>query len=197
MSLFPLNASVAQRVQSDAAPVARGFIAIYECVPDTIDTDGILDGQAVSNSVTTTATAILAQPTAPCTVTVLPVGTTASVPAGDVVVTGTDIAGNVISDALTFAANATEAVESVKAFASITSILFPIQDGTGITYDVGNGKKLGLPHRRANISAIVKLFDGAADNGTETVNATDLAKNLFNLDGTPDGTKVFRTYYII
>jgi hypothetical protein len=197
MSLYPYNAGWPATIGSEAGPVDRGFIANYEIVPDTIDTDGILDGQAVSNSVTTTATEFLAQPDVARTITVLPVGTTNSVPAGDVVITGTDIAGNVITDALPFAENATAATESVKAFASITSILFPIQDGTGITYDVGWGKKLGLPHKRGAISAIVKLFDGAADTGTETVNATDLAKNLFNLNGTPDGEKVVRLSYIV
>jgi hypothetical protein len=63
---------------------------------------------------------------------------------------------------------------------------------------VGVGKKFGLPHKVDNAALLlVKLFNGTADTGTLAVDGTDLCKNLFALNGTPDGSKALDLYYII
>lgn len=71
----------------------------------------------------------------------------------------------------------------------------------GVPYDtvsIGIGKKFGLPHIVANAACLlVKLFNGAADNGTLAVDADEIEKNLFALDGTPDGTKTVDLYYLV
>lgn len=70
----------------------------------------------------------------------------------------------------------------------------------GIAYDtvsVGIGKLFGLPHIVNNASLLQeKIFDGSDDNGTLAVDADELEKNLFSLDGTPDGAKVLTLYYL-
>jgi len=107
-----------------------------------------LSGQATSASVVTTVLAASmlnsATPDYARNVVITPGGTTADVPAGDVTVTGLNIYGVTITETFTFAANASGAVTGNKAFASITSVAFPIQDGGAATYSVGTGAKLGL-----------------------------------------------------
>jgi len=197
MGLYPYNAGWPATVGSEADPVDRGFIAHFQTVPPTVDVDAFLDGQATSNTAVTEVTTFLTQPEIPTTITVLPLGTTASVPAGDVDIVGTDIAGNVLEAAVTFEANATAAVETTVAFASITSITFPIQDGTGATYDVGPGKKIGLPHKLPHSTMLFARLDDAADSGTITADADNVAGNLYNVNGTPDGENVLDVYYVV
>jgi len=70
----------------------------------------------------------------------------------------------------------------------------------GVQYDtvsVGLAKKFGLPHIVENASLLQeKLFDGSDDNGTLAVDADEVEKNLYSLDGTPDGSKVLDLYYL-
>jgi hypothetical protein len=197
MSLYPYNAGWPATIGSEAAPVDRGFIAHFEAVPDAVDADGLLDNQATSNTVVTVATTFLAQPPVPATITVLPGGTTNSVPAGDVTIVGTDIAGNEITATVTFLADATTAQETTYAFASVTSVTFPVQDGTGATYDVGWGKKIGLPHKLPHSTLLFARLDNAADTGTITAHATVLARNVFAINGTPDAVKPLDVYYVV
>jgi hypothetical protein len=62
---------------------------------------------------------------------------------------------------------------------------------------VGWGNTFGLPEalRLASLM-LLKLFNGAADNGTLAVHATDVSLNTFNLAGTPDGAKALEFFYI-
>lgn len=55
---------------------------------------------------------------------------------------------------------------------------------------VGFGKKFGIPVLLKHASyVLVKLFNGSADSGTVTADATDIEKNVIALNGTPDGQK--------
>jgi hypothetical protein len=147
--------------------------------PVAVDADRILNDQATSNSVITTVTSFLAQPDFARKITVTPGGTTADVPAGDVVITGTNIRDEVISDTLTFAANDTAAQTSLKAFKTITSIVFPIQDGAAATYDVGVNDALGLDRCMSGNEVLRATMDGTIEGTLPTVtwNATDVSKN--------------------
>jgi len=65
------------------------------------------------------------------------------------------------------------------------------------TVSVGIAKKFGVPHIIENASLLQeKIFDGSDDNGTLAVDADEIEKNLFSLDGTPDGAKVLDLYYL-
>lgn len=64
------------------------------------------------------------------------------------------------------------------------------------TVSVGIAKKFGLPHIVANANLLLnKIFDGSTDDGVLTVDADEVEKNLYALDGTPDGEKVLDLYY--
>jgi len=104
----------------------------------------ILSAQATSASVVTTVSSFLAQPDVPRNLKITPGGTTADVAAGSVTVTGTNFFSNSISESFTFGANATDPTTGSKAFKSVTSIVFHVQDGASATFSVGVGDDLGL-----------------------------------------------------
>jgi hypothetical protein len=85
-------------------------------------------------------------------------GTPAHAPA-DVVVTGTDINGDALTETITLAQTATTA-EGAKCFRTITSIVYAAGDGASATIAIGFGKKFGL-------SAKAKVRAGAVMRGTE------------------------------
>jgi hypothetical protein len=135
--------------------------------------------QATSSSVTTTVTSFSAQPDFARKITVTPGGTTADVPAGDVTITGTNIRGEVISDTITFAANASTVGATTKAFKTVTSVLFPIQDGSAATYDIGVNDALGLDRCMSEAAVIDAYVDGVRETtaATVTYDSTDVSKN--------------------
>ena len=139
---------------------------------------------ATSSSVTTDVTTFDAQPDFPRAISVDPGGTTADVPAGDVTVTGTNIRDELISDAITFAANATAAKATVKAFKTVTSVLFPIQDGASATYDIGVTDALGLDRAMSGNEVILATADGVYETTRPTVvfNATEVEGNMVTLN---------------
>ena len=154
------------------------------------DADGILDGEDFPASAGFVSD-FEAQPPYPMTITAVASGTQT----GKVLLVGEDIAGNVIEEELTMTSDTP--VESAKAFAKITAIKLPIKVGSE-TIDVGWGNKFALPYKLVFApQVIVKLFNGAADAGTVTANATDLAKNVYDPNGTPDGAKALDFYILL
>src|SRR5262245_13016458 len=93
----------------------------------TASTTLLKTGVATSSSATTSVTTFDAQPDYARNLVITPGGTTGDVPAGDVVVTGTNIRGEIITESFTFAANASTATTGSKAFKTVTSVVFPIQ----------------------------------------------------------------------
>ena len=158
--------------------------------PDALDLNGMKSAVATSNSVTTDVTSFLAQPDFPRLINVDPGGTTADVPSGDVVVTGTNIRDEVISDAITFAANATASINTVKAFKTVTSVLFPVQDGASATYDIGWADGLGLDRAMSGNEVILATADGVYETTRPTVvfDADEVEKNFVTIDTSLDAS---------
>jgi len=84
--------------------------------------------------------------------------------------------------------------------AGLTTAATSANTTAGVVTDsvsVGVAKKFGIPHIVENTTLLQeKIFDGSDDNGTLAVDADELEKNLFSLDGTPDGAKVLDLYYL-
>lgn len=163
------------------------------------DDDRVLNDQATSASATTTATTFLAQPDVCRGISITPGGTTADVPEGDIVVSGTNIFGASISETFSLAANESSKQEGAKAFCTVTSILFPIQDGAGATYDVGVNDVLGLNHCMAQAGDVAwAVFDGVyeATRPTCVADADEVEKNTCDINGTLNGAKDIDIYYI-
>lgn len=141
--------------------------------------DAFLDDQATSDSVATTVTEFDAQPDFPRNVTITPGGTTTDVAAGNYVITGTNIRDEVITETIAIAANASTLQAGAKAFKTITSILFPIQDGAAATFDVGFGDKMGLDRCMDGNEVLYATVAGVYETTRPTVvgDADEVEKN--------------------
>jgi hypothetical protein len=155
-------------------------------------------GQATSASATTTVTTFAAQPDVARNIVITPGGTTADVPAGDVVVTGTNIRGATITENFTFAANASAATTGSKAFKTVTSVVFPVQDGAAATYDIGTGVKLGLSRTMNADNYINGSVDGTYETTRATVafSATAVESNTVTFNTAPNASRDQKANYI-
>jgi hypothetical protein len=155
--------------------------------------------QATSSGATTTVTSFSAQPDVPRNITIDPGGTTADVPGGTITVTGTNIFNATITENFTSVENDGTALTGTKAFKTVTSVVFPIQDGLNATYDIGTGSKLGLNRCTANAGAYAwSVFDNAYEStrGTLVSDTNEVEKNVFTPNGTPDDSKNVEIYYV-
>ncbi len=165
----------------------------YRITPATSSATAVHAAVTLTSAEQDVTTAIT-NPDVPRTVTVK--GNAAGI-TGNVVITGTNIEDEVITD--TIALNGTAEVEGVKAFRTVTSIRLPAETHVGTdTVSVGMAKKFGIPHIVRNAAcALVKLFDGSADGGSLAVDSDEVEKNLYSLSGTPNGAKVLDLYYLV
>lgn len=149
------------------------------------DTDGLLDASPTSTTEVSVATTFLGQPPSTRGITFTP---SASADAGNIVVVGTNIAGQVITD--TIATSTTNAVSSAKMFKTVTSVTFPIDDGS-ITWDAGWDERIGLPFKLSKKAAILEVFNGAMQYtaGTLATDDDEIEKNYFDPNGNLDGAK--------
>jgi hypothetical protein len=201
MSLYPFNTNVARRASTDLQGTFNTLLSPVRASlgsPVVADVDRLLTATATSDSVVTTVTTFLAQPDVPRSISATPGGTTGDVPAGDITVTGTDIADAVITDVITFAVNASTIQSTAKAFKTVTSIVFPVQDGANATYTVGVSDKLGLPDKLP-VNSVVAAYRTGVREGTAptvTVSSTVLSLNTVDLNSAMDGTAVMVDYLI-
>jgi hypothetical protein len=131
-----------------------------------------------------TLTTFTHQPDVPRTITITPTGTTGDVESCAIVVTGTNIKNQTITDTLTFAADASTVQTSVKAFKAVSSVTWPANcesGGFGATWIIGVGGALGLKNCMNGASDFVQAgLNGVFETTrpTVTADATDVSKNL-------------------
>lgn len=121
---------------------------------------------------------------------------------GTITVTGTNLAGEVISEVIT--PNAGETVAGAKAFASITSIVgagwaIDAAEGTNDTITVGFGALIGLPDKLADTAQVLAASLNNVREGTHptvTVDSANLEGNTVDLNSALNGTPV-KIYYIV
>jgi len=147
--------------------------------PDAASANNVLAATVLTTAVQTITTGIT-NPDFPRTLTITGAMAGGSL-TGNVVITGTDIRGNLISN--TIALNNNGTVEGTKAFKTITSIQLPVRVTEADTVSVGIGDKLGaemIPY----IAVAISGHHGATLEGTLptiTVGATiDLCLVDFN-----------------
>lgn len=196
MSLFPFNWNFGQKVQGQSktvTPIDQSFLAHYSAAPAAVS-DTAVHAAIALTAATQNVTTSITNPVTPRNVTIKgnAVGN-----AGNVVITGTDMSGAVITE--TIALNGATEVAGVKAFKTVTNIALPVEVHAGTdTVSVGIGSKLGMPHKIAFAAyLLVKLFDGSSDAGTLTIDGTDLSKNVYAYAGTANGAKVVDLTYVV
>lgn len=125
-------------------------------------------------------------------------GTPADAPA-TVVVTGTDIHGDALTETLNVPQTAT-IVQGDKAFKTITSVVFAVGDGTGATVAMGYGNKFGLSKKaKTRAGAVMRGTEISAGsvvtNGTLVVSATGLPNGTYTPNTAPDGANDYAIAY--
>lgn len=124
-------------------------------------------------------------------------GTAGDIKAVQVTVTGTNIAGEVITEALpVFTVDTAGTVIGSKAFYTVTSYSVPAMDGTGATVAIGTGAKLGLPDKLA-VNSVTAAHLAAVREGTAptvTVSSSALESNTASLNSALNGTAVVIDY---
>jgi len=167
-----------------------GQIAIIERSADeahAADTDGVHASIAATEAAQTITTEIT-DPPCPRNITInCAKAAGGDAMSGDVVITGTNIFGETITD--TIAEGADDTYQGTVAFKTVTSILVPgwKQDGDAIT--VGFGNKLGLPFYLYHADQVIQCSLNYAIEGRATVVADDdeIEKNTVVLASSLNG----------
>jgi hypothetical protein len=83
--------------------------------------------------------------------------------------------------------------------AGLTPVVNSVDTTVGAydTVSIGRAKKVGIPHIVYNAACVlIKLLDGSTDSGTLAVDDDEVEKNLFAINGTPNGSRVLDLYYV-
>lgn len=169
------------------------------------DTAAIATGETAAVAFTGGVTAVadvitedIGELDVPRTLTATAGGTAGDIKAVQVIVEGTDINGDALTETLPiFTVNTAGAVAGVKAFKTITKITIPAHDGAAATTAVGFADKFGIPYKLPYSTLVMAKLNGVVDTGTITADAADVSKNLFNINGTPDGEKDVDLYLFV
>lgn len=177
---------------------AAGVVRVDIGSPAAADEDGSDLGEVASASDGVTAVDVsnITQPDVPRNVSINPcdLGTVADIAAGDITITGTDANGDTITEALTMSANQAHdsTTDGAKAFASITGISIPSQDGADATFYIGYEDVLGLPYARETLPCIAAYLNATIEGTAPTIaaDASNLESNTINLNSALDGNTV-------
>lgn len=114
---------------------------------------------------------------------------------GNVVIAGTNVQGNVITE--TIALSGASEVAGNKAFASVTSITIPAKvNGSGDTVSIGIGAKLGLGCMFLRDTLIGAYFGNVAETiAAKAFSSTVLESNTITLTSTLDASAVVVMFY--
>ena len=203
--MYPYNFNRGQTIQTSVPGIVAdiGYISNLTWTAlqtAAADTDGVFDGivaadataEPAGTTVTKTVAAdeFVAQPPCARNLTVTVAATTAGhVKAAAIVVTGKNLAGETMTESFTPTADTPATLTGAKAFASVTSVAVPAQDGDSVTVDVGFGQLIGLPYKLAKKRVILTLNDGVVDTApTLTISASALESNTVDFNGSLDGS---------
>lgn len=198
MGLFPFNTNKAREAQSDVAGVRTDLLSV---VHKTLGTPLLEDDDwfvTVANMKVGAYTLAHTAPDVPRNITVSQTAVGAEDTNGTIVVVGTDINDEVISETITPNAGAT--VAGAKAFKTVTSVTgagWVIGEGND-TITVGFGSCIGLPDKLANNTVLAAILNAVreANAPTVTYSSTVLSQNTVDFDSAWGGT-VAEVYYIV
>lgn len=139
----------------------------------TADADGFHAAITGNSSAITTAVTGFTDPDYPAKVTITTGGTTADVAAGNIALTGTDYAGTAQTENVSVTENQNGVSESTKIFATLTSVVIPIQDGNGATFTIGTSSDIVATYSSTAKTEIIGFrLHGSGAFGTENITFT-------------------------
>lgn len=190
--MYPYNYKFGQLIQTDADGVSvdRGFIshlviAAADAVAQSIT--GILAATALTSS-TQAVTVGISNPATPRNIKIKANAVGVS---GDVVITGTNYADEVITE--TIVLNGTTEVQGNKAFKTVTQIDLPVEVHAGTdTVSVGFANKLGLPYKLSLDTILATYRDGTKEGTAPSVavSADNIEDNTILLNSALNGTAI-------
>jgi hypothetical protein len=140
----------------------------------------------------------ITNPAVPRNLTATVGGTAGDIKAIQVIVAGTNMAGESITETLpVFTVDTAGSVTGSKAFATVTSITIPAHDGTGATTAIGFGSKLGLPYKFTRDAVLSAFLANVRESTrpTVTVSATALESNTVTLNSALNSSAVIVDLY--
>ncbi|MHB9095902.1 MAG: 3-isopropylmalate dehydratase small subunit [Eubacteriales bacterium] len=190
--MYPYNYKMGQTIQTNVPGVAcdRSFLAHFQ-VPAADAVAASDTGVHAAIALTAAMQAITTAITNPAVPRNIRIKGNAAGIVGNVVITGTNYAGAVITE--TIALNGATAVDGAKAFKTVTQIDLPVETHVGTdTVSVGWGDKLGLPYLLAHNTVLETYLDNVkeATAPTVAVSATDIESNTIDLNSALAGTAV-------
>lgn len=117
--------------------------------------------------------------------------------AGNVVITGTNIRDEAITE--TIALDAANEVQGNKAFKTVTNINFPAKtNGSGDTVSVGIGKKMGLDRKMVGDEHILATVDGVKETTAPTVaySSSAIESNTLSPNTAPNASRDLVAVYV-
>lgn len=136
---------------------------------------------------------LTAQPSCPRNITATAGGTQNDVGAVSVIVYGTNIDDQPISEKLTtFTVNTTGTKTGTKAFKTVTSVFLPSHDGTGATVAIGTGEVLGLPYKFTKRPLVWATLNGVIETTVPVMvaDSDEIEKNTIDLHSNLNSTEV-------
>lgn len=195
--MYPFNTNMGQKVQTDAHGVTleQGFIAHMQISADKAVAAAAAGVHAAITSTGTqqVVTTGLTSPAVPRNITATAGGTATDIKAIQVIVEGTNINDEPITETLpAFTVDTAGKVEGAKAFKTVTKVTVPAHDGTGATTSIGFGEKLGLPVKKAHNTVLVAYLNNVKESTAPTVTAAadHIENNTVDLNSTLNGTVV-------
>lgn len=188
MSMAAMNPFLGELIQTSVPGVYCSWcqIALFMESPVAVSNTYVLNSTPLT-STTQTITTGITNPDVPRNVTYKGALATST---GNVTVTGTDFAGNAITE--TVALSGTTVVAGSKAFATITQMTLPVTSGTGDAVSIGIGAKLGLPYLLNENTEFLAFNNGVAETTPPSVNpdSVNLCNNTVTLASTLAGNPV-------
>ncbi|MBM7624777.1 hypothetical protein [Sporohalobacter salinus] len=178
-----------QKITTDVGSIAvdRGFVAHLNFETPVAQSITAVLGATALTTETQTITDGITDPDIPRNIRIKG---SASGMTGDVVINGTNINDDAISE--TLALNGTTEVQGDKAFKTITSVELPVQTNSGDEVSVGTANKLGLPYK-LSLNTVFKAYRDGTLEGTAPSVAVDFANienNTVLLDSALNGTNI-------
>ena len=179
MSIAAMNPFMGEQIETAALGVTCSWcqLADYAPSPVAVSNTAVL----ASTPLTALAQTIITGITNPDVVRNVLAKGALSTSTGNVTVTGTDLAGNSLTEVI--ALSGTTAVAGLKAFATVTEVTLPVTSGAGDGVSVGVGSKLGLPFTltKNTVRAAYNNNVLEATAPTVTVDPVNLCNNTVTL----------------
>lgn len=116
----------------------------------------------------------------------------------DPVLTGTNLLGETITETFDVTENTAASIVGAKAFATLTSLSVPAQDGVNVYFSIGTGSVFGLHSTlTSSIQKLGSATNGTSETGTLAVSATAIESNTWLPSTVPNGTNDYLILYAL